>query len=97
VTDGESTDAEVTAALEDLSKFAGLYRLDGRFRECWSLRWTGIFPETTELIIRTRSWDRYLKVVKMALGCRRVVTLPARKVVQSVSRRTGVAARGRSR
>jgi hypothetical protein len=91
MTNGESTDAEVTAALAELGNFVGLYRLDGRVRECWSLRWTGIFPEGTGLIIRTHSWARYFEVVKLAVGMRRRVM---RKAVQSsVLRRPGVAAR----
>ncbi len=82
MTNGESTDAEVTASLQRLREFSGPTRLDGfRSSGAWRLRWCGVSPETrdntdAETIIRTESWSRYVKVVRMALRAREPVKLP---------------------
>jgi hypothetical protein len=76
MTNGESTDAEVTESLRALRDFQGPVRLDGHSGSrsgTWLLRWSGVLPDyasntDAKTIIRTESWDRYLKVVRMALG-----------------------------
>ena len=74
---GESIDAKVTEALEDLKRYVGIARIDGRYNGlAWVLRWSGVSPETRDnlgpfRIIRTRSWERYLQVVNMALRVRK--------------------------
>ena len=81
MTNGESTEAEITAALEAVRTYRGPVRLDGVWSSgAWRLRWCGVLPETLnntagETIIRTESWDRYVKVVGMALRAREPVNL----------------------
>ena len=81
MTNGESTDAEITAALEAVRTYRGTVRLDGFWSSgAWRLRWCGVLPESLnntagETIIRTKSWDRYVKVVGMALRAREPVNL----------------------
>ena len=82
MTSGESTDAEVTEALEALKAYPWPVRLDGHSHPgTWLLRWAGVSPETRDnadsvTIIRTHSWERYCRVVRMALNCRKPVVLP---------------------
>ena len=79
---GESSDPEVTEALEDLKRYVGIGRIDGRYDGLtWVLQWSGVSPETRDnlgpfRIIWTRSWERYCRVVGMALNCRKPVLLP---------------------
>jgi hypothetical protein len=104
---GESTDAEVTEALESLKQYVGIPRVDGSYNGlAWVLRWSGVSPETRDnlgpfRIVRTRHWERYVQVVKLALRVREPVRLalpskPVRRAVShgsSVLRRPEVAAR----
>ena len=79
---GESRDPEVTEAMEDLKRYVGIARSDGRYNGlAWVLRWSGVSPETRDnlgpfRIIRTLSWERYCRVVGMALSCRKPIVLP---------------------
>ena len=81
MTNGESTDAEITAALEAVRTYRGPVRLDGFWSSgAWRLRWCGVLPESLnntagETIIRTKSWDRYVKIVGIALRAREPVNL----------------------
>jgi hypothetical protein len=82
MTNGESTDAEVTEVLRSLREYVGIVRLDGlKTSQAWLLHWSGVLPETRDntaeqTIIRTESWERYCRVLKLALQCREVVKLP---------------------
>ena len=78
---GESTDAEVTEALESLKQYVGIPRIDGHYNGlAWVLKWSGVSPETRDnlgpfRIVRTRHWERYVQVVKLALRVREPVRL----------------------
>lgn len=92
------SDLEDTSGLEELRNFIGPRRIDGAHYEdgIWRLRWRALFSYDGGWLIKTRSFEKYCKIVILAISipvrCQAaLIRKPAKQAVkvQTLKRKRG--------